>query len=723
MKTSKEIFLSIFLGIMLCPMLVYGSADLASLKHSYGKRSPDQFDPNVTTYNITVDSRVRATNFYLTAATAHDEAKITVDGVQYANNAPILMKLVEGAAPNSVVIDVAGPGTLKKSYTVNVYYRQPSGVMEHPTKAWLFWDDFETGDLRPYGSYSKGGKSGPNQFVPWQGIGLGHSQGMRAEFREADGEQYTNGALHVFFGAVPEGSSEFKSIAAPGEYLTEVYARFYFRCDETWDFGGADKICRMTSMQGSNYSQAMIAHIWSTGHRDEGTRPTGHYLCLDPATGVDVFNGNAQTMREGGPNRPATNSKLLTTRYNDFPNLSWTGGKRIPIPFFDADHVGQWYCIEMRVKLNDPGKSNGIYEVWVDDVLQVSLTDMNWIGSCEVGPGKFFGINAFYLENYCNGGVKGNQVRYFDNLVVSREKIGMATLTYTDGLHSSQQPQKERFPNFASSSLPQGNGFAADFKADAGVEKHPDVIFADNFEAGEMGAKWDEVKTAKALSFVNPGDKLCGKRCVRVESRLGENQGGGFIKWFESADRVFVRFYTRIDPDCDYIHHFVTLRASKGLKGQDMWSGFGGAGLRPEGDGRFSTSLEPVGGGGRWPAPGVWNSYSYWHEMEMSRDRMYWGNAFRPDSQEVIKKGQWICAEFMLKHNTPGQEDGEQAFWIDGKLMGHWYGINWRKSATLMANSLTLESYVTDRWTTNEVNIVFFDNLVIAREYIGPAGN
>ena len=74
----------------------------------------------------------------------------------------------------------------------------------------------------------------------------------------------------------------------------------------------------------------------------------------------------------------------------------------------------------------------------------------------------------------------------------------------------------------------------------------------------------------------------------------------------------------------------------------------------------------------------------------------------------------------MLKHNTPGKSDGEQAYWIDGELRGHWKGINWRKSPGLMANAFTLESYVTDQWTKNPVNIVSFDNVVIARAYIGP---
>ena len=277
--------------------------------------------------------------------------------------------------------------------------------------------------------------------------------------------------------------------------------------------------------------------------------------------------------------------------------------------------------------------------------------------------------------------------------------------------------------NFASGNfLPQGTGLAARFKMDTDIADHPDVIFADNFETGELGAKWDSESIANTLSIVAPENELCGQRCLKAEATLGQNTGGGLTKWFVSADRVFVRFYVRFDPGCDYIHHFVTLRANKSLRGRDKWSGFGGAGLLPTGDERFSTALEPWGNWNRFSAPGRWNFYSYWHEMKQSHDGKYWGNSFLPELQQDIPKNQWICAEFMLKHNTPGQADGEQAFWIDGKLLGHWRDINWRKTDSLKANALTLETYVTDSWTKNVTNIVYFDNVVIAREYIGPAG-
>jgi len=272
--------------------------------------------------------------------------------------------------------------------------------------------------------------------------------------------------------------------------------------------------------------------------------------------------------------------------------------------------------------------------------------------------------------------------------------------------------------------LPQGPGLARAYPGDRGIGSHPAVIFADDFEVGEFKAKWDTVRNEanKVLSLVAApaNDGRFGNRTLCVEATLGENTGGGVTKWFKSAPALFIRFYTYFTPQCDYIHHFCTLRANRSLQGKDRWSGFGGAGLRPAGDERFSTALEPWGNWGRWPAPGRWNFYSYWHTMDRSRDGKFWGNAFRPAKQSGIQKGEWICAEFMLKHNTPGKDNGEQAFWTDGQLRGHWTGINWRTSPTLYANAFTLESYVTDRWTQQVKNVVYFDNVVIAREYIGP---
>lgn len=275
----------------------------------------------------------------------------------------------------------------------------------------------------------------------------------------------------------------------------------------------------------------------------------------------------------------------------------------------------------------------------------------------------------------------------------------------------------------AAESLPEGAGLAAAFPGDRGIRAAPGVLFADDFESGELGAGWDEVGNpgGRVLRFAPPeGSDALGARCLRVEAHLGQDTGGGLTRWFEPTDRLFIRFHVRFAPDCDYVHHFVTLRANRSLKGGDRWSGFGGAGNRPEGSERFSTAIEPWGDWGRIPPPGRWNFYSYWHEMTAAPDGKYWGNAFTPTNAPAIERGRWIAVEFLLQHNTPGRADGEQAFWIDGRLQGHWKGISWRKTPELKANALTLETYVTDRWTRQPTNTVCFDNVVIASRYIGP---
>jgi hypothetical protein len=281
-------------------------------------------------------------------------------------------------------------------------------------------------------------------------------------------------------------------------------------------------------------------------------------------------------------------------------------------------------------------------------------------------------------------------------------------------------------PAASASALPSGTGLAASHPQDNGIALHQAVIFADDFEEGSLGEGWAEINNPNrnVLSFADPGNAAgLGKRCLQVEAHLGKDTGGGLTRWFDPPDTVFVRFYSRFDPACDYIHHFVGLRGNKGLNGADKWSGFGQAGMKPTGDERFSTRIEPWGNHGRSEPPGRWNFYSYWHEMKASGDGKYWGNQFEVPAAPVVPRGSWICVEFMLKHNTPGQPDGEQAFWIDGVLQGHWKGINWRKTAYLKANALNLESYVTERWTKNPINRVWFDQVVVASQYIGPVAS
>ncbi len=115
-------------------------------------------------------------------------------------------------------------------------------------------------------------------------------------------------------------------------------------------------------------------------------------------------------------------------------------------------------------------------------------------------------------------------------------------------------------------------GLAARYPGDRGIADDPAVLFADDFESGDM-KRWDETRGQVLVTEERPHS---GRRCVRMEMHRGRNTGGDAIKWFlPGADAVHVRFYVRFSPDYQYNHHFVTLLANQ--RG-NKWSAFGKAG-------------------------------------------------------------------------------------------------------------------------------------------------
>ena len=113
------------------------------------------------------------------------------------------------------------------------------------------------------------------------------------------------------------------------------------------------------------------------------------------------------------------NGTLITTTYNDFAKLRWLGATSGTTPLYRGAALGQWHCVEAHVQLNDAGQSNGIFEFWVDDVLNARKSTLNWVGSYNA-----YGINAVMLENYWNSGSPVVQDRFFDNFIVSTQRIG-----------------------------------------------------------------------------------------------------------------------------------------------------------------------------------------------------------------------------------------------------------------------------------------------------------
>ncbi|VAW23207.1 hypothetical protein MNBD_BACTEROID01-1871 [hydrothermal vent metagenome] len=90
---------------------------------------------------------------------------------------------------------------------------------------------------------------------------------------------------------------------------------------------------------------------------------------------------------------------------------------------------------------------------------------------------------------------------------------------------------------------------------------------------------------------------------------------------------------------------------------------------------------------------------------------------FRISSTE--ESGYWVLVESRVKLNTPGENDGINQLWIDGRLEAERRNLNLRGSYTKHGiNAVFLESY----WNSGSIKTQgrWFDNFVISTKFIGP---
>jgi hypothetical protein len=86
-----------------------------------------------------------------------------------------------------------------------------------------------------------------------------------------------------------------------------------------------------------------------------------------------------------------------------------------------------------------------------------------------------------------------------------------------------------------------------------------------------------------------------------------------------------------------------------------------------------------------------------------------------------LEKNRWYCIEVMVKSNTPGQNNAEFAYWIDGGLKLRYTNTNNRGSSTKGISSIELQHVLQDKY--NNPSLVdtptWMDNVVIADTKIG----
>lgn len=310
--------------------------------------------------------------------------------------------------------------------------------------------------------------------------------------------------------------------------------------------------------------------------------------------------------------------------------------------------------------------------------------------------------------------------------------------------------------------LPEGHsGIASRYAGDAGIADDPSVVFAESFEGlsdvDELDERWESVRHKELMSIQSDVPEGSAGRQSLLTSHVGGESNGAdlYTRLLPGYDKLHFRFYTKFDPDCNPIHHFARI----GGRNPSTPGPRGGAGVRPGGNERFSFAVEPHGS--RW----VWDYYTYWMEMGGSPpEGKTWGNSFVHNDSITVKRGEWTSVEIMVKLNQDVEgHDGEMAMWIEGKLVSHlgpgfpkgmwtydkfkpgrsgtairWNdeleegvtydvpeggnpfdGFRWRSSEDLTINYVWLQVYIT-RAPNGHLSKVYYDDIVIAKEYIGP---
>jgi predicted amidohydrolase len=302
-------------------------------------------------------------------------------------------------------------------------------------------------------------------------------------------------------------------------------------------------------------------------------------------------------------------------------------------------------------------------------------------------------------------------------------------------------------------------GLAAQYPGDVGIEKDRRVLFVENFEQASLDAvqgRWDTVKSPEIMSLsADVPEGSGGKQSLLMSHVGGQGDGGHLYRRIDGHDRVYARWYVKFDPDCAPIHHFGTCIG--GNHPPTPWP-MVRAGEPPAGDKSFWVGIEPFGRS--W----TWDYYAYWHRMRGSPPRgQTWGNSFVHDPALKVERGRWICVEVMVKLNDVGKTNGELALWIDGRQVsrlsegfpkGKWIfdkflpgqegegsrwnqatgrrenfqtagggdpfeGFAWRTAEELKVSFLWTYVYITGA-PEGHVSKVWFDDIVVATEYIGP---
>ena len=232
------------------------------------------------------------------------------------------------------------------------------------------------------------------------------------------------------------------------------------------------------------------------------------------------------------------------------------------------------------------------------------------------------------------------------------------------------------------------------------------VLFSDDFESG-LG-QWEDVTQV----HIGTAQAHSGTKSLELSYAAGSEDAGWawrkrlvpdqaaphdqYVRWWQRWSAGFT-FYNGNGSD-------QKLMMLEGLSPQSGWAQTANWKIYLHVVGRTVSSIS---GTTLYPERFIWDGTSQWSGQ--------W-QGYLPTTQIPYAADRWICTEVQVKHNTPGQPDGELRVWIDGALMTQRTGVKFRDAAVSW-NAIEISGYYDGGSPKAQTSWV--DDVVVSTQRIG----
>jgi hypothetical protein len=298
-----------------------------------------------------------------------------------------------------------------------------------------------------------------------------------------------------------------------------------------------------------------------------------------------------------------------------------------------------------------------------------------------------------------------------------------------------------------------GDALSDRYPGDENLGSDPSVVWFEDFEGGTLetiGARYDQFRAPERMELVT--DTVDPSSAHALALRAGNGVDAvDFYKQLPEHDELFIRWYARYERNAPWHHSGVWFGGyNPGMRWPSPM-----AGSRPNGDDRFSISIEPVFGEGdalRFDFYNYWRGMHSWMAEPVDDNGMaFWGNALVHQNSFTVDPGSWVCIEVHTRLNPdPSNGDGAMlevwkndalvASFTDSTPLGYWIrdkycpegadgrectdypapatvplDLQFRNDPSLRLNAFWPQNYITD----SGEGTLAFDQMVVATERVG----